>query len=106
MLSTMAREYAEGKNLHSSIKFGYLKTYKLGIEVCCAIIVAALMFVIFGSQLIRYFALSIIVGTIIYGLISLLVSRWFINMYHNINPSRPKNYGFTREANVHELEQI
>lgn len=104
MLSKMAEEYSVGKKIHASLKFGYLKTYPLVIEIFSSVLLSGILFYIFGSTPVRYFAISMIIGTAIYGFCTLLVNKLFTKMYLNINPARAKDYGFKREVNVNELE--
>ena len=76
------------------------------VEAFVATLVASIVFYIFGSSMVRYFAMALIIGSIIYGLCDLLVSYGFNKMCVNINGHNAKKYGFRREANVDELEEI
>lgn len=105
-LSKIAHEYAQGKKINSSFKFGYQKSYMTMVEAFVATLVASIVFYIFGSSMVRYFAMALIIGSIIYGLCDLLVSYGFNKMCVNINGHNAKKYGFRREANVDELEEI
>ncbi len=106
MLSKMAGEYAQGKKAHSSFKFGFLKNYMPLVELSVSYLVANIIFYIFGSTAVKYFAFASIIGIVIYGLCAILVSKLFNKLCLNIYQEKVKNYGFTREANVHELEEI
>ena len=105
-LSKIAHEYAQGKKVNSSFKFGYQKSYMTMVEVFVATLVASIVFYIFGSSMVRYFAMALIIGSIIYGLCDLLVSYGFNKMCVNINGHNADKYGFRREADVDELEEI
>lgn len=106
MLSTIAGEYAVGKKVNSSFKFGYQKSSVTILEIMLTIFVASLVFYIFGSTLIKHFALAMIIGTIIYGLCVLLLTKWFNKMCFDLHSNHAKQYGFRREENVNELEEI
>ena len=106
MLSVIAKEYAVGKKVHSSFKFGYQKSSVAILEIMLTILVASIVFYIFGSTLVRYFALAMIIGTIIYGLCALLLTKWFNRMCFDLNSNHAKSYGFRREEGVDELEEI
>ncbi len=106
MLSMMAKEYAVGKKVHSSFKFGFQKSSITILEIMLTMLVASIVFYIFGSTLVRYFALAMIIGTIIYGLCILVLSRWFNKMCFDLNSNHASRYGFRREEGVDELEEI
>lgn len=106
MLSTIAGEYAVGKKVHSSFKFGYQKSSITILEIMLTLFVASLVFYIFGSTLIKYFALALIIGTIIYGLCVLLLTKWFNKLCFDLHSNHAKQYGFRREEHIDELEEI
>lgn len=106
MLCVISKEYAVGKKVHSSIKFGFQKSATTILEIMLSMLVASIVFYIFGSTLIKHFALALIIGTIIYGLCALVVSRWFNKMCFDLNGNHAKRYGFKREEGVDELEEI
>lgn len=106
MLSKIAGEYALGKKIHSSIKFGFIKNYLPLVELSVGYLVANIIFYIFGSVQVKYFAFVSIVGIIIYGLSAILLSRLFNQWCYDIYKENSKNYNFIREAGVHELEEI
>lgn len=106
MLSVIAKEYSVGKKVHSSFKFGYQKSSVAILEIMLTILVASIVFYIFGSTLVRYFVLAMIIGTIIYGLCTLLLTKWFNRMCFDLNSNHAKSYGFRREEGVDELEEI
>ena len=106
MLTKIAGEYAQGKKAHSSFKFGFLKNYLPLVEISVGYLIANIVFYIFGSTMVRHFAFASIISIIVYGVCAILVSKWFNKLCFNIYLEKVKNYGFTREAGVHELEEI
>ena len=106
MLEKIKQEYAVGKKAHSSFKFGFQKNYKTQLEISISYLVACIIFYIFGSLAIKYFALASIIGIVVYGFSAILIAKWFNNMCFDLYLEKVENYGFTREAHINELEKI
>ena len=106
MLEKIKQEYSVGKKAHSSFKFGFQKNYKTQLEISISYLVACIIFYIFGSLAIKYFALASIIGIVVYGFSAILIAKWFNNMCFDLYLEKVENYGFTREAHINELEKI
>lgn len=106
MLSKIANEYAQGKKIHSSIKFGFIKNYLPLVEFSTSYLAANIIFYIFGSVQVKYFAFASIVGIIIYALTSIAFARLLDKLCYDICKENASSYNFKREAGVHELEEI
>ena len=106
LLKRISNEYAVGKKAHISFKYGYQKNYTTLLEISIAYLVASILFYIFGSTPVRYFAYASIIGIVIYALCALVLTRWFNNLCFDLYLEKANKYGFKREANINELEEI
>ena len=106
LLSKIAEEYSVGKKARMSFKYGYQKNYATLLEVSISYLVVSIIFYIFGSSPVRYFAYASIIGIVIYAFSALVLTRWFNNLCFDLFLEKANKYGFTREAHVHELEEI
>ena len=103
MLNNMKKQYALGKKLHASVKFGFLNSYAFMLDIFALLIVPAFVMFLFPSVGIKSFGTVLLMGLIIYTFFAILINKVFANWYVNINSKDAKKYGFKREANVNEL---
>ena len=106
LLSKIAEEYAVGKKARISIKYGYQKNYATLLEISISYLVASIIFYIFGSSPVKYFAFASIIGIVIYALGALFLSRWFNSLCFDLNLEKANRYGFKRGEHINELEEI
>ena len=104
LFSRMGKEYAVGKKIHASVKFGFTKTFVLILDIMAMLGVIMLSLLILGSSAVHQVAIAGIVGLLVQGLSCLLLTYLFAKMYVDICPSKAKNYGFKREAHIDELK--
>ncbi len=103
MLKNMKKEYAAGKKIPLSIKFGFNKSYAFMLDVFALLVVPAFVMFLFGNKTINSFGTVLFIGLIIYTLFAIVINKVFVNWYSKINSKNAKKYGFKREANVNEL---
>ena len=99
----MHKEYKLGKILQASVKFGYNKIWATILDIFVIILVPSIISYFVGGYFVKQFALAMIVGLFIYGLVSVVLTKFFTKWltyiaYKNID------YGFKREAHVNELK--
>ena len=103
MFGRMNKEYALGKKIHASVKFGFTKTYSKIIDVLVMTLVPMFLLLICGTEMAKQFAVASLIGIVVYGLSCLLLSYLFAKLYVDINPTKAKKYGFKREAHINEI---
>ena len=103
LFEKMRKEYALGKKIHASVKSGYGKTYAYVLDFLGLTAMSAFVLLIAGTEMIKQFAGAFLIGTVVYGLSSLLFGYLFAKLYVDINPTNSKKYGFKREGHINEL---
>lgn len=103
MFEKMRKEYALGKKIHASVKSGFGKTYAYILDFLGLTSMSSFVLLIAGTEMIKQFAGAFLIGTVVYGLSSLLLSYLFAKFYVDINPTNSKKYGFKREGHINEL---
>ncbi len=103
LFEKMRKEYAVGKKIHASVKSGFGKTYAYVLDFLGLTSMSAFVLLIAGTEMIKQFAGAFLIGTVVYGLSSLLLSYLFAKFYVDINPTNSKKYGFKREGHINEL---
>ena len=103
MLNNMKKEYALGKKLPLSIKFGFNKSYAFMLDIFALLVVPSIIMFLFGNVILKSFGTVLLIGLIIYTFFAILINKVFANWYTKINSKDAKKYGFKREANINEL---
>ena len=103
MFGRMNKEYALGKKIHASVKFGFTKTYSKIIDVLVMALIPMFLLLICGTEMAKQFAAASLIGIVVYGLSCLLLSYLFAKLYVDINPTKANKYGFKREAHINEI---
>ena len=104
LFEKMKNEYAVGKKIHASVKFGFKKTFAYILDMLAISVIAMFALLIFGSSMVKQFAVASLIGLVSYGLSCLLLTYVFSKLYVDLNPTKAKKYGFKREAHVDELK--
>ena len=103
LLNNMKKEYALGKKLPLSVKFGFNKSYSFMLDVFAMLAVPSFIMFLFGNTIIKSFGTVLFVGLIFYTFFAILINKVFAEWYTKINSKNAKKYGFKREANINEL---
>lgn len=103
MFNNFAREYANGKRLPASVKFGFTKSYGLMLDVFSVTFVAGFIIMLICPSAISSVGAVVAIGSVVYAFFAILVNKLFADWYVRINGKDAKKYGFKREANVNEL---
>ena len=99
----MHKEYQLGKVLYASIKFGYNKIWARILDTYLVLLVPAIVTFFFGSYFVKQFALALIAGLFVYGVVTIVLTKFFTRWLTYIS-TKNKDYGFKREAHVDELK--
>ncbi len=96
-------EYASGKRIRQSINSGFKKSLSAILDSNITTIVVSLILMLLGTGSIRGFAITLLIGVALSMVISLLITRWLMNLYYPLNPNKAKHYNLKREDGVDEL---
>ncbi|MBO7508459.1 MAG: hypothetical protein J6T39_02305 [Clostridia bacterium] len=99
----MHKEYKLGKILPASIKFGYNKIWATILDVYVVLLVPAIITYFLGSYGIKQFAMALICGLAVYGVVTLVLTK-FLSKWLTYISTKNIDYGFKREAHVDELK--
>ncbi len=103
MFRSMSAEYQKGKIISASVKFGYNKVWKFLLDMFILLAIPTIIAFIFGTFVVKQFAIAFICGLAVYGLVTLLFGKYFTKWLTYIK-FKNTDYGFKREANVDELK--
>lgn len=97
-------EYAIGKKLNIAIKTGYKRSVNLIADVCAILALTSLIAFFISTDLVKSFAIMMLVGSIIACFSSLFLTYHLVNSYSELNKNNPKKTNFVREEDVNEIE--
>lgn len=103
LLNNMKKQYALGKKIHASIKFGFKNSYAFMLDIFAMFVVPAFVLFLFPNRIVKSFGSVLMVGLIVYTFFAILINKVFATWYTRINSKNEKKYGFKREANINEL---
>ncbi len=98
-------EYAMGKKLYLSCKGGFKKSLVPILDSHALAIIIAIFLWIIAPASMKCFGIVLLIGSLLSMFISLLLLRWFVNMYLNINSTKAKKLRFKRDENLKEVIQ-
>lgn len=101
--SNMHKEYKTGKILSASVKFGYGKTWAKAIDMFVVLLFPTILAYFFGAYLVKQFALALICGLAVYGVVTIVLTL-FMTKWLTYIKFKNVSYGFKREANVNEFK--
>ena len=104
MFEKMKNEYAVGKKIHASVKFGFKKCFAFVLDSMALISVIMFSLLFLGTYSIQQIVASGLIGLVCYGLSSLLLGYVFAKLYVDINPTKAIKFGFKREEHIDELK--
>jgi preprotein translocase subunit SecD/SecD/SecF fusion protein len=97
-------EYRLGKKIPSSIKSGFDKATSAIVDSNITTIIASTVLYILGTGPIKGFAITLLIGIIVSMFTALVITKFLVNTYLPLNPTKPKPYKLKREASVNELK--
>ena len=99
----MHKEYKLGKVLYASVKFGYNKIWATILDMYIILFGSSVITYFVGTYLVKQFAMALICGLAVYGLVTIVLTKFFTKWLTNIS-FKNKDYGFKREAHINELK--
>lgn len=103
MFDKMHKEYKLGKILPASIKFGFKKIWATILDAYVVLLIPAIITYFLGSFGIKQFAMAMICGLVVYGTITIVLTKFLAKWLTYIS-TKNKDYGFSREAHINELK--
>ena len=85
--NNIRKEFSTGKTLTESIKSGFKKSIALTIDVHLVLALAALVLWLVSTGTVAFMSLIFLIGTVLSGLVTLLVTRFYLYMFM----AQPKN---------------
>ena len=85
--NNIRKEFSTGKTLTASIKSGFKKSIALTIDVHLVLALAALVLWLVSTGTVAFMSLIFLIGTVLSGLVTLLVTRFYLYMFM----AQPKN---------------
>ena len=99
----MHKEYKLGKILPASVKFGFNKIWATILDCYVVLLIPTIITYFLGSYGIKQFAMALICGLVVYGVITIVLTK-FLSKWLTYITVKNKDYGFKREAHVDELK--
>lgn len=96
-------EFYSGKKLPVSFKSGYKKSLKQNINIMVSLLVVSIVLLIIGKAACFTMGLGLIIG-IICAAIAMFLTRGFMLMYLQINPSKGNLINFVKGENIDEVK--
>ena len=100
----ISQEYKLGKKLPMSVKNGLNKAISPVADLNAISFISALMLFIFGTGVIKSFALIFLLGTLVSAFTSLWVLRRLLLIYLPLNNTKAKKLKLKREVGVNEIK--
>ena len=85
--NNIRKEFATGKTLTASIKSGFKRSLALTIDAHLVLALAALVLWLVSTGTVAFMSLIFLIGTVLSGLVTLLVTRFYLYMFM----AQPKN---------------
>lgn len=89
-------ENAKGKKLHMSVKAGMKKSVLTIVDFHVLPLIASVIMLIMGSSTIKGFAVVLFLGVAVSLFTSLVLFRWFLNMYLAFNSTNVKKFNLEK----------
>ena len=93
IFTRIREEIATGKTVRSAIKLGYYKATSAIVDGNITTLIAAVVLYIFGSGVIKGFAITLGIGIVVSMFSGLLLTRWIMNCFYGLGAVNPKLYG-------------
>ncbi len=98
-------EYSIGKKIHLSFKGGLKKALWPILDSHAVLIIATALMWIFAPAMLKGFAITLMLGTMLSVFTSLVLTRYFMNIYLPINSTKAKRLHLYRDKNVKEIKE-
>lgn len=96
-------EYAIGKKIHLSFKGGLKKSLWPILDSHIVVILASALIWIFAPSALKGFAICLMLGAIVSIFVSLVITRYLLNIYLPLNSTKAKKLHLYRDKNVKEI---
>ena len=97
-------EYALGKKIHLSFKGGMKKSLWPILDSHIMVALISIVIWIFAPSFLKGFGIVMLMGSIVSVFISLVVTRYLLNVYLPLNSTKSKRLALVREKGVKELK--
>lgn len=97
-------EYSIGKKIHLSFKGGQKKSLWTILDSHVVIALVAIVIWIFAPSYLKGFGIMMLLGSILSVFISLVVTRYLLNIYLPLNSTKSKRLGLYREKDIKEIK--
>lgn len=98
-------EYALGKKIHLSFKGGMKKALWTILDSHIVVALASIIIWIFAPSFLKSFGIVLFMGAIVSVFISLVVTRYLLNIYLPLNSTKSKRLALFREKGVKEIKE-
>ncbi|MBP3344764.1 MAG: hypothetical protein J6K97_00990 [Clostridia bacterium] len=98
-------EYALGKKIHISCKSGFKKSLWPILDSHIMIALASIFVWIFAPATFKVFGIALLVGAVVSVFASLVLTRYFVNLYLPINSTKANKLHLYRDKNVKEIKE-
>ncbi len=98
------QEYAIGKKIHLACKGGFRKALWPILDSHFLLILTAIFIWIFAPASLKCFGIILILGALLSMFSSLVMTRYFVNIYLPINSTKAKRLHLYRETGVKEIK--
>ena len=103
LFNNIAKEYANGKKIHLSVKAGYKKSILPIVDINVCAIIASFVMWFLGDVFTMSFGIILTISCLMGLFTTLLATKAFMKWYLPINSSNAKKLGFKRGENVNEI---
>lgn len=93
IFTRIREELATGKTVRSAMKLGYHKATAAIVDGNITTLIAAVVLYLFGSGVIKGFAITLGIGIVVSMFSGLLLTRWIMNCFYGLGAENPKLYG-------------
>ena len=103
IFNNIKKGYAEGKKIPLAVRAGFKKSIMTVVDMNVIAMIIAVVCIIAGGALLQSFAFALLISGALNLFVSLLLNRWFVKWYLNINSKDATRLRMKREANVDEI---
>ena len=97
-------EYSIGKKIHLACKGGFKKSLWIILDGHFLTLLTGIFIWIFAPVSLKCFAITLLIGTLLSMFTSLVMTRYFVNIYLPINSTKAKRMHLYRDKNTVELK--
>ena len=97
-------EYAIGKKIHLACRGGFKRALWTILDSHFLIILVGIFIWIFAPATLKCFAITLLIGTLLSMFSSLVMTRYFVNIYLPINSTKAKRLHLYRDKSIVEIK--